>query len=59
MADRWEYNISDIISLRGAVAQINVAHVHIYLRFQYCLHETILLYKGAPACFFVNCELTL
>jgi len=34
-------------SLRGAVAHFNIAHTHIYLHFQYCLDETISLYKGA------------
>ena len=59
MADK--YYIRDINSLRGADEHFNIAQTHIYgyLYFQYCLDETISQYKGAPACFMVNCELTL
>ena len=38
------------MSLRGAVANFNIAQTHIYLRFQYCLDKTISQYKVAPAC---------
>ena len=51
----WQYGgyllFRDIISLRGAVANFNIAETPIFLRFQYCLDDTISLYKGVSACF--------
>ena len=41
----------NINSLLRAVAQINIAHTHIYLFFQYCLEETTSQYKGVHDCF--------
>ena len=46
-----KYYTCNINSLRGAVAHFYIAQTHIYLRFPYCLNETISQYKGAPACF--------
>ena len=43
--------MADKNSLRGAVAQINIAHTQISLRFQYCLDESISQYKGDHDCF--------
>jgi len=41
------YRYFPVISTQSeeAVAQINIAHTHNYLRFQYCLDETISLYS--------------
>ena len=36
-----KYYFCDINSLRGAVAQINIVHTHIYLHFRNCLDEAI------------------
>ena len=44
------YCFRDIISLREAVALINIAQSHIFLRFQYCLDESISWNQAAPAC---------